>query len=161
MSLAITRLLPYFSRSAGISSDPICPPAPVTRIVLTAWAEPTHPLAKRPTRHGEAALVELAVQRLALLARERREGRAHGLPGGLTGEARHGVLERWDHRELLHGEAQIVERGLALVRIRALPMCIEPVDRRRIDVRGGADAALAAVAHVREQERLRSREHVE
>src|SRR5690349_5594935 len=104
MSLAITRLAPCFCRSAGISSEPICPAAPVTRMVSISRAGEWRALTHRPARHGEAALVELAVEGIALLARQRREGRAHGLPGGLAGEARDGVFQRRDHWKLLHRE---------------------------------------------------------
>ena len=51
--------------------------------------------------------------------------------------------------------------GVALVGIGIPPVRIKPMDRRGIDVGRGADAAFTAVAHVREQEGFRSREHVE
>src|SRR6266567_9220127 len=160
MSLAITRSAPYFSRSAGISSEPICPAAPVTRTLsiggsVRAQARCVCCLRERPAGHRKAALVELGVERSRLCLREWREGRAHRLPRMLAGDARDRVLQRRDHWEFLHGEAQVVERRLALIRIGFFPMSIEPMDGSGIDIRGGADAALAAVPHVGQQEGLR------
>src|SRR5215472_408859 len=68
-----------------------------------------------PSRHGEAALVELAVERGTLLRRERHQRWTHGLPRGVAAEARNRVLQRRDHREFLHRKAQIVELRLAFV----------------------------------------------
>ena len=74
---------------------------------------------------------------------------------------RHGRLQRRDHRLLLHDFASCGDGGLLALGVRRAPVAVEIVDRPGVDVARGGDAALAAVAHVGEQELLAAGEHVE
>src|SRR5207237_3542934 len=104
--------------------------------------------------HPEAELPQVRQQRLGLRSGQLYQGRARSAPGGVAGLLRHDRLERRDDRMLLDGAANGVQLLLELLGGRSPPLAEQPVDGRRIDVRGRGDAADAALPQVGEEEAL-------
>src|SRR5512134_1195916 len=111
--------------------------------------------------HGEGGAPELGGERRALLGGQRHQRWTHRDPRRVTTIAGDDCLERRDHRVALHDAADLVQARLLGVGLGRLPLTEQACDGARVHVRGGADAARAAVAHVGEQEGLAAREHVE
>src|SRR3990172_10871329 len=112
-------------------------------------------------RHIEAKLLEVENQLPALRFAQLYQGRAQSIPLRIGSVMGNDLLERGDQGELLHRKTNVVQRGLDSFRILALPALEQSIDGFGVDVGGRRDASGAARPHVREQQRLVSREHPE
>ena len=115
-----------------------------------------------PPRHGEAALIELGVERFRLARRVNatRGGRtvfqAPSPPKRATVCFKAGIMGNF-----CMAKRRSLSCAWRCVGVGVLPMGIEAGDGRGVDVGGGTDAAGPAAAHVGEEERLGAREDVE